>query len=535
MKGTRGSALVIALICAAVAASACTSALASPSGSGRSPASPSVASPEATATPTFGDCCAPPTSRPYALVTARPNRDTQPGPSASTRPTASPTAADASSQDGAGYFDQTVPAGGSSSIPIDFEGSTWGSLTGYAKPAGLTVTLRGKSLKVDKVPGATGDVWGFGDSGDNPVNGDLVVKNTTASPVEVAGFVMILTRRHLIVEPSIRYPRKGQEITFDVSLTQATDADDLTASIVGSDGQATPVGVTKVGTGHWTGRATFSEVGEKNIRVITTGTHIRVGMGYVIVAAGDVTVSSSFTEDVEDTDHDGLIDELVLTPTITVPEAGKYMANATLVDQSGAQVTTDLDGEIDLVSGAQPLKLRFGGQYIYESGRWGPYTLHVTIVHNPTTAMAIELDDAVLGQTAAYDYMQFQHDRIAVDPKSLKSTAVDTNGDGLYDELDITGTVTVESAGLYAINSSLYADNPWGDVAGAYATVPLAAGPNSFKLVYKGSDIAKAGRDGPYQVPSLVVYLQSVDPMGYQPSESVDYSTAAYKASQFGR
>jgi hypothetical protein len=379
-----------------------------------------------------------------------------------------------------------------------------------------------------------GDLWGFGDSVDNPVNGDLVVKNTTGSPVNIAGAVMILTRRHLIVEPSIRFPSKGQGITFDVTLTQAADADDVSASIVGPDGKAAPVALTKVGTGHWTGRATFSEVGDSTIRVITTGTRIRMGDGHVTVAAGDVTVSSSFTEDVGDTDHDGLIDELVLTPTITVPVAGKYMANATLVDQSGAQVTTDLDGEIDLVSGAQPLKLRFGGQYIYESGRWGPYTLHVTIVHDASTATTIEVDDAVLGQTAAYDYMQFEHDRISVDRKSLKSTAVDTNGDGLFDELDVTGTVTVENGGLYHVNALMYADNPSDYVAGAYMTVQLAAGPNTFKLVYYGSEIAKAGRDGPYQVPSLVVYLEA-DPMGDMPDVSVDYATAAYKASQFGR
>jgi hypothetical protein len=156
----------------------------------------------------------------------------------------------------------------------------------------------------------------------------------------------------------------------------------------------------------------------------------------------------------------------------------------------------------------------------------------VTILHDTMSTTTIELDDVVLGETAAYDYMQFQHDRIAVDPKSLSSKAVDTNGDGLFDELDLTGTVTVENAGQYSINSGLYANNPWGQVAAEYMTFQLSAGPNRVTLVYKGSDIAKAGQDGPYLVPTLTIYL-TADPMGDMPLGFVQYTTAAYKASQF--
>jgi hypothetical protein len=208
------------------------------------------------------------------------------------------------------------------------------------------------------------------------------------------------------------------------------------------------------------------------------------------------------------------------------------MANAYLYDQSGVEVAMADGGERDLVSGAQPLNLKFDGKSIYKSGRWGPYTLRVTIVHDSTTT-TIELDDARLGETAAYDYMQFQHDRVAVDPKSIATKAVDTNGDGLFDELDLTGTVTVETAGLYVINTSLYATEPWKPVAFASTTVQLAQGSNPFKLVFKGADIAKSGRDGPYVESGLFCYLE-----GYE-FESLgmlvpDYTTAAYEASQFG-
>jgi hypothetical protein len=454
-------------------------------------------------------------------------------PAPSTRPTASPTAADSLSQDGTDEFDQTIPAGGSITVPIDFEGSTSGSLMGYARDAGQTVTFRGTSLKVEKTTALGGTYWTFGESVASPVNGDLVIRNTTGAPVEVFGFAMIFTRRHLHIEPSTFFPRKGQEIGFDISLTQATGADDVTASFVDSSGTKTPFAVTRVGTSHWTGRATFPAQGEYVIRATTTRTHLRAASTSVTVAAGNVTVSPTFDEQVDDSNRDGLIDTLVLTPTITVASAGTYRANATLVDQVGVEVGGSSEGDRTLVAGSQPLKLAFDGPMIYKSGRSGPYTLKVTVLHDITTTETIEIDNAVLGKTAAYDYMQFQHDRVAFDFKSLASKAVDTNGDGLFDEIDLTGTVTVEEPGLYEINTSVYADKPWEYVSADYRKVQLEAGPNTFELVFKGSDIAKSGRGGPYVVAGLLCYLDSA-PMDALPSYVPNYFTAAYKASQFG-
>lgn len=520
-----------AVVAAALVVSACAAAVATPGGIAASPSALPAASPSATQT-FVGDCCAPPTRRPYALVTARPGG---PGvqPPSSVRPTAAPTAADALTQDGTGYFGKIVPAKVTVAVPIDFEGSSWGSLVVYAKSGGLTVTFGGKALAAQQVAWLGDSVWFWGVTLDNPTNGDLNIKNTTGAQVETSGYVMIMSRRHLSIEPSTRFPHKGDLIGFDVTLSQATDADDVTASLVDEKGISTPLSLTKVATGHWTGQAALTAVGRNVIRVSTTGSRFRGATAEIEVAAGIVTVSSTFEEEVVDSDRDGLIDELDLTPTITVPVAGKYMANATLVDLSGAEVTSDLDGEIDLVAGSQPLKLRFGGIYIYEAARWGPYTLHVTVVHDTTTT-TIELDDAKLGETAAYDYMQFQHDRIAFDPKSIVATPIDTNGDGLYEELDLTGTVTVEAPGLYQINTSLYADKPWEFIAMASTSAHLTEGSNTFRLVFKGADIAKSGRDGPYVEAGLLCYLES-DPADAPFMSVPNYTTAAYKASQFAR
>jgi hypothetical protein len=251
-------------------------------------------------------------------------------------------------------------------------------------------------------------------------------------------------------------------------------------------------------------------------------------------AAGSVTVSPKFDEQAVDADQDGLIDKLILTPTITVRTAGNYVVGAQLFSQSGVQVISAGPGEIPLIAGSQPLPLEFGGTYIYKSGQWGPYTPVVTVSYEGAVTTTLVLRDAQLDQTQAYDYMQFQHDRVTVDPKTLSSEPVDTNGDGLFDELDITGTVTVEEPGLYDTSSALYGSNPFGEIAAYYSSWQLTAGSNRFTLVYKGPDIAKAGQDGPYALEYLEVYLHA-HPMDDPGPVDLTYETPPYKASQFGR
>ena len=369
-------------LAAALVFSACTAATQSSIPATGVPSVTPGESPAATSS-FVGDCCAPPTRPPYALVTARPSRDVAQSP-VPVPPTASPTAADSMSEEGTGYFGQTVPAKTTIKVPIGFEGSTWGVVVAYAKSGGLAVTWAGKTVAPQKYPALGASVVGFSVSLDNPKDGDLTIKNTTGAPIDAAGYVMIMTRRHLTLTPSTTFPHMGQQISFDVTLTEATDADGLTATLVDESGASTPLTVTKAGTGHWTGETTISSTGQFTIRASTTGGAFRGAMAELTVVSGGVSVSTTFDEQVVDSDHDGLIDELDLTPTITVPVAGKYMANAYLYDSTGVEVAMDGTGEIDLVAGAQPLKLEFDGNLIYKSGRWGPYTLHVTILHDTT-------------------------------------------------------------------------------------------------------------------------------------------------------
>jgi hypothetical protein len=261
---------------------------------------------------------------------------------------------------------------------------------------------------------------------------------------------------------------------------------------------------------------------------------MRAATNFVSVAAEDVTLSPSFAEQVTDWDHNGLIDKLILTPTITVPVAGEYTVKATLFDQAGVEVTTNGgQGVWNLTAGSQPIDIEFDGPFIYTSGRWGPYTLHVKVVRFSTPHEILEIADAVLGQTKAYDYMQFQRELVAIDWSSLTSKGVDTDGDGKFEQLRLNGFVTVQTAGEYDIRAVLYADNPWDTVDWADTTVQLSAGRNPFTLVFKGSAIAASGRDGPYIARDFICSMSGAG--GFQPRPlGITHTTSAYKATQFG-
>jgi len=249
-----------------------------------------------------------------------------------------------------------------------------------------------------------------------------------------------------------------------------------------------------------------------------------------------VTVGQGFDEQTQDLDRDGLIDNLILTPSVTVAQSGEYMINATLYDKNGTHLYNGGSGEISLAAGRRQIPMNFDGRILYRTGKSGPFDLHLMVVHffdrDGEPVSVTEVEDVDAGRTRAYDHSAFQHDQIAFLPRSFSAQAVDTDGDGIYEQLVISGRVTVDTAGAYVIDGSLHKDRPWGEVSFAITHVQLAAGTNDFQLVYPGADIAKAGLDGPWVQSDLLCYPES-NPHLYSPP-GPDFSTPAFKASQFG-
>jgi hypothetical protein len=129
--------------------------------------------------------------------------------------------------------------------------------------------------------------------------------------------------------------------------------------------------------------------------------------------------------------------------------------------------------------------------------------------------MELEQEVALLGQTGAYDYHQFEHFKIEIDRDGFADETVDRNGDGEIDYLDVAGKVRVDDGGTYAVNALLVAGDGT-EVAESQGQVVLATGLNDFTLNFPWQSIQAAGLSGTFSVEDLSIYpVAASDTLGY--------------------
>lgn len=89
--------------------------------------------------------------------------------------------------------------------------------------------------------------------------------------------------------------------------------------------------------------------------------------------------------------------------------------------------------------------------------------------------------------------------------------AVDTNGNGFFDELTIDVAIDVLEAGDYDVVGDLYTGNGEKVADGIFTTLaagaPFATGVQTVTLTYDGMTLREAGLDGPYVLDHLDVNL----------------------------
>jgi hypothetical protein len=208
----------------------------------------------------------------------------------------------------------------------------------------------------------------------------------------------------------------GSPINLSVALSQPVAGDVVQGELIDPAGTHTPIAMTAAGSGSWTGQVTPSVGGTNHIYVWTTGNGVRYAGATVEVRSGTVTIGGGFSESANDSNGNGLADTLVLTPTITIGQAGTYEIDADLVDASGtfvarAQTNQDTEtGWYDLTAGSHQIDLTFDGATIYKSGLSGPYHLaNVNVARIVNGVTHPEAYVADMGATQAYDYRQFEH------------------------------------------------------------------------------------------------------------------------------
>jgi hypothetical protein len=118
-------------------------------------------------------------------------------------------------------------------------------------------------------------------------------------------------------------------------------------------------------------------------------------------------------------------------------------------------------------------------------------------------------------------------------------SAIDANGNGYFDSLNIDVTFNVLEAGHYDVAGDLYSANGEKLADGVYTTTlggkPLTTGVHTVTLSYDGQTLREQGVDGPYVLDHLQVDHHTAEfdlPMTVASARYV-YTTTAYTANQF--
>ena len=172
------------------------------------------------------------------------------------------------------------------------------------------------------------------------------------------------------------------------------------------------------------------------------------------------------------------------------------------------------------------VSLDFPGGDIYRTlDPSGRYTLTLD-VQAPPGQHLLTLPDVYTTGVSAYTQFDPPATRFA---DGYADQGTDTDGDGLYDYLDLTVDVQATVSGTYRLAGSLtYSDGLFLDEA--VTVSDLVTGSHAVRLRFDGMAIREVGGDGPYALRDLALYDAASVPLDYR---AAPYTTTAYTAAQF--
>src|SRR5439155_1352580 len=133
------------------------------------------------------------------------------------------------------------------------------------------------------------------------------------------------------------------------------------------------------------------------------------------------------------------------------------------------------------------------GGLINQSGIDGPYTVDLILVNENRSLL-----DIGTHTTQPYSHLDFDPIPAFMTPPHPDS-GQDTNGNGLFDFLNIDVQIHANLADNYTVNGFLHAANfTLTEFASGSAFLPI--GPGSIRVSFPGSPINQSGVDGPYTV-----------------------------------
>jgi hypothetical protein len=238
--------------------------------------------------------------------------------------------------------------------------------------------------------------------------------------------------------------------------------------------------------------------------------------------------SGTHAEEGIDTNGNGLFDLLRIAQPLFVTKAGEYLLSAELSAPNGTK-SVYADARATLVLGGNTVSWDFSGPLIWAQQLDGPYEVEIVVRE---AASGAERDRLTLPQlTKAYDHRQFDHASgggiVALTGNSSDS-GIDTNGNGLFDQLRVDLEVSVPGPAIYEWSARLE-DARGKEIAFYTGQGPLAAGVGTVQFLFDAVQIGKNAVNGPYFVRGLLLFAPGQGSL----LASDAATTEAYQYTQF--
>ena len=216
-----------------------------------------------------------------------------------------------------------------------------------------------------------------------------------------------------------------------------------------------------------------------------------------------------------DADGNGLFEALIVRVPIVINVSGRFYLNAWL-NNTGAGNSTDRT----FSPGTYLIDFALPGYRLRISRTDGPYDLTI-VLYDPSTGFTASR----AYRTAAYRWDTFQF--LAELQGGLSEVAVDANGDGLYNYIDVRGLLNVTRPENYTLRGTLYPKGSGFAVGFAFNRTGWSPGLSQFFLRFSAESIPTYGVNGPYTVE---IQLENEY---FDVWQTETFDTAPYAASQF--
>jgi PKD repeat protein len=236
-------------------------------------------------------------------------------------------------------------------------------------------------------------------------------------------------------------------------------------------------------------------------------------------------ITGPYADNGIDTNGNGLYDILDVSIGLDVNATGNYMLEGWLNDGAGNYVAYASHTE-NLDAGTYNIVLHFDGIEIQSHGVAGPYLVNVTLLSGLEELFERDYKENA-HTTKAYALSQFEGAQISFS-NIYSDTGVDTNGDGIFESLQVNIGANIAKAGTYKFSASL--EKGTDSITNAFTTVTLSPGSQSVALLFDGNTIGASGLPGPYNVRGVTI--QDTDDVILDYAND-PWTTSAYTVGQF--